>query len=129
MIRTVRGLAIGSAMGVLLSCASAGSTQAGNSEGMRVPTVLQRVDPQYPVELRQQGVQGVVVVAGTVPKEGGVLRNPRVVRTDDPRLNQLALDAVSHWLWRAGLQNGEAVDVEFTTEVRFRLGARSINPE
>ncbi len=121
MIRTLRGIAIGSAIGVVLSCASTGSTRAGNTEGLRAPTVTQRVDPEYPVELWQQGVQGVVVIGGTVPKEGGVLRNPHVVRTDDPRLNQLALAAVSRWLWRAGLQNGVAVDVEFTTDVRFEL--------
>jgi hypothetical protein len=73
------------------------------------------------LELRQLGVQGVVVIAGTVPKEGGALRDPHVVRTADPRLNQFALDAVSRWLWRAGLQNGEEVDVEFTTDVVFKL--------
>lgn len=121
MIRTMRGLAIGSAMGVFLSCASMGSPRVGNTEGLRAPMVMQRVDPEYPVELRQQAVQGIVVIGGTVPKEGGVLRNPHVVRSDDPRLNQLALAAVSRWVWRAGLQNGVAVDVEFTTEVRFEM--------
>jgi TonB family protein len=120
-MRTVQGLVVAMAMGVLLSCAPSRATRAGSSEGIRAPKLIQPVEPDYPAELRKQGVTGVVVIGGTVPKEGGAMRNPHVVRTDDPRLNQPALNAVSRWLWRAGLQNGEPVDVEFTTEVRFRL--------
>jgi TonB family protein len=115
------------AMGVAMSCASSNPAQPATdglqrgSTGVQVPTISHRVEPAYPLELRQQGVTGVVVVAGTVPKEGGVLRNPRVEKSDDPRLNQLALAAVSRWIWRPGFQDGKAVDVEFRTEVRFSL--------
>jgi TonB family protein len=102
------------------SCASSNLGGATNANVV-APAVVQRVYPEYPVDLRQQHVSGTVVVGGTVPKEGGVLRNPHVVRSDDPRLNQLALDAVSRWIWKAGLIGGEPTDVEFTTEVYFGL--------
>jgi periplasmic protein TonB len=104
-----------------LACTSTDSTPPASKAQIQVPRVIQRVDPDYPSELRRQRVEGVVVVSGTVPKEGGVIRNPQVVRSDDPRLNALALEAVSKWIWSAGLQDGEPVDVEFTTEVRFAL--------
>ena len=119
-----RTLHVGAALvivGTLLSgCASAGST-GEETDGIRTPKVVKRVDPEYPSELRELGVQGVVVIRGTVPKEGGLLRNPHVVRSDHPALASYALDAVSRWLFSPGLQDGEPVDVDFTTDVRFSL--------
>jgi periplasmic protein TonB len=108
------------AASLLTSCGSASST-ASVPEGIRVPVVVTRVEPEYPPELRHAGVQGVVEISGTVPKEGGVLRNPRVVRSDDARLEPFALAAVSRWIWTPGMQDGQAVDVEFTTTVRFSI--------
>lgn len=107
------------AASLLSSCGSAGSRPV--PAGTRAPVVIQRVEPDYPTELRAAGVQGLVELRGTVPKEGGVLRNPRVVRSDDPRLDRLALEAISHWVWAPGMQDGKAVDVEFTTTMRFSL--------
>lgn len=49
------------------------------------------------------------------------LRNPGVGRSDDLRLNQVALDAVARWIWKPGLQDGKPVVVEFTTQVRFSV--------
>jgi len=105
---------------VATACASSPGVQA-TPGGHRAPRVVQRVEPEYPAELRQQRVTGSVDIAGTVPKEGGVLRNPHVVRSDDPRLDQYALDAVRQWIWSAGFQNGVAVDVEFKTTVTFSV--------
>ena len=95
----------------LTSCASSPPAEKV-PEGMRAPRVVQRVKPEYPEELRKQRVAGSVVIAGTVPKEGGTLRDPRVVDSTDARLNQYALDAVAQWVWAPGLQNGQAVDVQ-----------------
>ena len=103
-----------------LSCASS-SQSAATSGNVVAPVLIHRVNPEYPPDLRQQHVSGTVVVGGIVPKEGGALRNPRVVRSDDSRLNQLALDAVSRWIWKPGLMAGQPTDVEFRTEVHFGL--------
>lgn len=120
-MQTVRRSALPMAMCVALSCTSSDGVPR-EVENVRAPTVIHRVAPEYPAELRQERVVGVVVISGTVPKEGGALRNPRVVRSDDLRLNQLALDAVARWIWKPGLQHGKPVDVEFTTPVRFSVG-------
>jgi protein TonB len=119
-MRTLR-LCVGLlAISIASSC---GSSKAPRSENgsVRAPTLVQRIDPEYPAELRRQHVEGGVVIGGTVPKEGGTLRNPHVVRSSDPRLNQLALEAVSHWMWTPALSDGQPVDVEFITEVRFSV--------
>jgi TonB family protein len=91
-------------------------------EGIVVPRVLHRVEPDYPQSLRDQGVQGEVRIAGTVPKEGGHLRDIRVVGgSEDMRLQRSAVAAASQRTFSPGMQNGEAVDVEFTVTISFRV--------
>ena len=107
------------AASMLTSCGSA--SPPVTPPGIRAPVVVRRVEPDYPPELRAAGVQGVVKVSGTIPKEGGTLRNPKVVWSDDPRLDPFALDAVSRWVWEPGMQDGQAGDVEFTTSVTFSV--------
>ena len=120
LMRAIRDCTLVVAMCAALSCAS--SQPVPPKPGtVLAPTVTHRVEPDYPVELRQQRVTGVVVIGGTVPKEGGTLRNPRVIRSDDSRLTQLALEAVSRWMWKPGLLDGQPVDVEFRTQVRFSV--------
>lgn len=105
---------------ILSGCVSSSCASQGAATGSHVaPVVIHRVDAEFPPELKGQRIRGSVVLGGTVPKEGGVLRNIKVVSSDDQRLNQAAIDAVSQWVWQAGKQNGEPVDVEFTTTVSF----------
>jgi TonB family protein len=118
MRRFIGFVALAAAALASASCSSAAGVKQG-ADSVRVPTVTNRVAPDYPLELRQQGVHGSVEIGGTVPKEGGVLRKPHVIRSDDSRLDQLALDAVSRWTWKPGLQDGKPVDVEFTMTVTF----------
>lgn len=118
-MQTVRTFGTYVMIAVALSCSSSGVGDP-RPVGVQTPQLVQRVEVEYPAELRRQRVQGVVVIGGTVPKEGGVLRNPHVVKSDDLRLNQAALDAVSRWVWRGGVQNGEPVDVETTVRVTLR---------
>lgn len=105
---------------MLAGCLASSCASQGAATGSHVaPVVIHRVDASLPEELKGQQIRGSVVLSGTVPKEGGVLRNIKVVSSDNQRLNQAALDAVSQWIWQAGKQNGEPVDVEFTTTVSF----------
>jgi protein TonB len=105
----------------IMTLACAPATGPSSASPVQVPTVVSRVDAEYPLALRAAGIHGSVVVTGTVPKEGGTLRNARVVRSDHPQLEPLALDAVSRWIWRPGTLRGEPVDAEFTTTVTFSL--------
>ncbi len=120
VLRMQRFLCLAMVLSLVSSCASSPNS-ASPVSGVVAPRVVKRVEPQYPQQLRAEGVEGVVEIAGVVPKEGGALRNPRVIRSDDPRLNQLALDAIARWTWSPGFQDGQAVDVEFSTSVRFSL--------
>lgn len=135
-MKTTTHFLLASALGIVASCASCASASPAPSapstssaasvtpsehKNIQAPRVLQRFEPVYSDELRKKSVHGVVEVAGTVPKEGGSLRNAHIVASDDPRLNQPALAAVSRWIWSPGLQDGQAVDVEFSTKISFSI--------
>ncbi len=105
---------------LFLFAACAAAPPAG--EGTVPPRVIERVNPQFPQPLRDAGLQGEVQVAGTVPKEGGRMRDIRVVGgSTDERLRLLAVQAVSQWSFEPGTRNGEPVDAEFTVTISFRL--------
>ena len=111
-----------SSIALLLFSISCASTEPVPNKGNVVaPKVVRRVEPLYPSDLRQARIEGSVIIAGTVPKEGGVLRDVRVVSSTDARFEGPALEAVSQWEWSPGTADGVAVDVEFTTTVRFGL--------
>jgi protein TonB len=82
--------------------------------------LIRKVIPQYPPLARAARVEGTVVLAATISKEGTII-NLRVV-SGPPMLQQAALDAVSQWRYRPYLLNGEPVDVETTVNVIFTLG-------
>lgn len=120
-----RCLSLAMFVAVVTSCAStptpAPRAGAADLTDVRAPKLTKRVEPIYPASLREQGVAGLVVIAGIVPKEGGTLRDAHVVRSDDARLDPWALDAVKQWVFTGGTQEGVPVDVEFQTTVRFSL--------
>lgn len=89
----------------------------GNVQAARLTS---QTKPVYPAELQQLGVQGSVVMAAIISKQGTVL-NPVVRNTVDPRLAQLALDAVKQWLYQPALLNGQPVETLTTITLDFQL--------
>jgi len=78
--------------------------------------------PVYPPELKQQGVEGTVLIRAAISREGTTL-NPRVLNAEelDPRMAQAALDCVAKWRYRPSLLNGNPVEIATTITVEFRL--------
>ena len=89
---------------------------SGVTAGMRV----RNVDPTYPQMAKIARVQGPVVLAAVIGKDG-TIQNLRVVSTASPLLNQSALDAVKQWRYRPYILNGEPVEVDTTITVNFTL--------
>lgn len=76
---------------------------------------------QYPVIAAENGVQGRVIVRFVVERDGSV-SNVQVVRSVDPSLDKEAVRVVSNMPnWIPGKQNGEAVRVNYTVPVMFKL--------
>jgi len=82
--------------------------------------LLQSVDPVYPPLAMQARIQGVVRFTVTIGKDGRV-SNIRLV-SGHPLLVEAARTAVSQWIYRPTLLNGDPVEVTATVDVPFRLG-------
>jgi protein TonB len=81
--------------------------------------LLQRVEPQYPDEARQQRIQGSVVLDAVVGADGAVRGlNPI---SGDPRLRSAAIEAVQQWHYKPYVVNGTPVDFETTVTINFTL--------
>ena len=104
----------------------AAAPSAGTPQRIRVGGMVQAAQlihqgrPEYPAYLQEAGVQGVVRIRAIISKDGTLL-HPQVINTVDPRLAQLALDALSQWLYQPTLLNGEPVEVVTSIDINFSL--------
>jgi len=81
------------------------------SQNVAKVLLVKKVDPQFPNELREAGVQGPVVLQILISKEGDVEPNVTAV-SGDPRLVAAAIAAVKTWKYKRYAQNEMAVEGE-----------------
>jgi peptidyl-prolyl cis-trans isomerase A (cyclophilin A) len=89
---------------------------AGVAQGM----LVSKTPPVYPIDAKQAGVQGTVVLSAVIGRDG-IIRDLQVVSGPD-LLQQAALDAVKMWRYRPYLLNGQPVEVRTTINIIFTLG-------
>jgi protein TonB len=77
--------------------------------------------PVYPPIARTARVQGAVVLAAVISKQG-TIENLRVI-SGNGMLVGAAMDAVKQWKYKPYLLSGEPVEVETTITVNFTLGS------
>jgi periplasmic protein TonB len=82
-------------------------------------SLIRRVQPAYPPLARSVRVQGAVVLAALIGKEGAI-ENLRLI-SGHPMLVPAAIAAVSQWRYRPYILNGEAIEVETQITVNFIL--------
>ena len=88
--------------------------------GVSNPVALYEPEPQYTEEARHARIQGSVLVS-LIIDGSGLPRNLKVIRSLDPGLDQMALDAVGQWKFKPGLKDGNPVAAQAQVEVTFRL--------
>lgn len=110
------------------ACMSEGPTDAtvaptplpvGPSE-VKPPRKVHHVDPWYPDSVREERVQGQVVVEAVLAPSGCV-RSAKLLRSADPRLDVVALLTVAQWRYTPTVIRGVPVAVIMTVTVNFRL--------
>ena len=84
-------------------------------------TIVHQVLPVYPDLARKAHIQGDVRLQAVITREGTIAELS--VISGHPMLAPAALDAVRQWRFRPYMLNGQAVPVETTITVNFRLGA------
>ena len=94
--------------------------ESNDSSALTAPVATTKVDPAYPPEVLRDHVEGTVTLYAII-RTDGVVDGIRVLDSLDSRLDQNAVDALSHWRFRPGMKNGQFVAVEAVVQIPFRM--------
>jgi len=98
-------------------------TGAGFGGGLsdRDALPLVRIEPQYPQQARQRGLEGWVQVRFTISTSGSV-KDAVVVKSSNSLFERSALEAVSRWKYQPQLRNGKPAEApDQQVVLRFRM--------
>jgi len=84
------------------------------------PVVVEKINPTYPADAREEKVMGEVVVRSVVTDQGFV-DDVRVLESPDERLSMAAVEAVQKWRYEPALCDGTPVSVYYNLTFKFRL--------
>ena len=88
--------------------------------GISNPVPVYRPEPRYSEAARLAKIQGGVLLSLVVDQDGAT-RNIKVIRSLDPGLDQMAIEAVRKWTFKPGQKDGNPVAVQAQIEITFRL--------
>jgi protein TonB len=117
MIRFTLSTFLGLTLALTLACAQDTPIRLGGNVAQA--NLISRVTPVYPAEAKENRIQGTVKIELTIDKEGHV--GPMSVVSGPAELIHSATDAVSQWVYKPTLLNGEPVSVLTTVEVNYTL--------
>jgi protein TonB len=93
------------------------STRLRVSSGVAEGLKIHDVQPKYPREAREKGIEGDVLLQATIDTKGSLI-NLHAVQ-GDPILVKASIDAVKKWKYRPFILKGEPVEVETTIKIQF----------
>ena len=88
--------------------------------GVSPPLVITKVQPEFSMEASRARLEGKVVLL-VVVDESGNAREMKVIRPLGLGLDEKAIEAVGEWVFQPGSKDGQAVAVQATIEVNFRI--------
>ena len=94
----------------------AGATTARPANEPAVP--VRMVRPDYPYELKRQGVTGVVTLVFDVDEKGDV-QEAKVQKSTNPQFEQPALDAIAKWKFKPARKDGVPVRTKVAIPLQF----------
>ena len=90
------------------------------AKDLTMPTVVHDVKADYPESAKKERVQGNVMLAVVVKKDGTV-GEVTVKKPLHPELDEAAVKAMKQWEFRPGTKDGKTVDVSVDVEMTFNL--------
>lgn len=82
------------------------------------PVPVRTVAPEYPRELRSQGVSGLVMVKCTIDEQGNVA-DTEIAKSSNEQFDKFALAALKKWKFKPARQDGNAISVQVTIPIKF----------
>jgi TonB family protein len=92
----------------------------GPRRELRPPVPVHKVDPKYLPAAISERVEGKVVLTGVLQTDGRV-RELRILKGVDPRLDLSAARALRKWEFEPAQRNGVPVEVDMVAEIPFML--------
>ena len=87
--------------------------------------LLQQVTPAYPDDLQAQGIEGTVLLAAIISKQG-IPSSLKVLKDGgNEEFANAAMTAVQQWRYQPTLLNGEPIEVLTNIQVDFKLSAQA----
>jgi TonB family protein len=85
------------------------------------PVPVRKVDPKYPQTMRNENVEGEVVLYAIIRRDGSV-DSIQLLKGVEPELDQYAMEAFSRWKFRPANRHGVPVELETVVHIPFRNG-------
>ena len=82
-------------------------------------SLTHRVDPQYPIIAKEEHLQGTVILAATIGKDG-LIHNLKPL-CGHPVLIAASMEAIKQWRYRPYMIDGQPVEVETTIKTQFHM--------
>jgi TonB family protein len=93
--------------------------QKPNKRSMVPEKLVTKIQPDYPAEARDHGIEGTVKLQIIVRKDGSV--TVQNVLPGDPALSPAAIEAVRQWRYQPARLDGQLIEMQTTVEVNFAL--------
>ncbi len=82
------------------------------------PVPVRTVPPDYPDELRRDGVSGLVMVKCTIDEQGNV-SGTEVEKSSNAAFEKPALNALKKWKFKPAKQDGTPVAIKVSIPIKF----------
>ena len=86
--------------------------------GRENPVPVRTVAPEYPRDMKTNGVSGLVMVKCTIDEQGNVAGTD-VVKSSNEQFDRYATDALKKWKFKPARQDGTPVSVQVTIPIKF----------
>ncbi|MFO7866355.1 MAG: M56 family metallopeptidase [Candidatus Aminicenantes bacterium] len=90
------------------------------SSDVQSPNLIKKIDPVYPREARQAGIEGTVVIAAYTDNAGNI-NQMKILKGAHNLLNKAAVEAVIQWKCEPMIIEGISYGAEFTATFRFSM--------
>lgn len=91
---------------------------AGMAQTKEPPVPVRTVAPDYPDELRREGVSGLVMVKCTIDVQGNVV-DPTIEKSSNAAFDRPALAALKKWKFKPARQDGAPVAIKVSIPIKF----------
>ena len=99
-------------------CLFAISAQAAATPGRENPVPVRTVAPEYPREMKQNGVSGLVMVKCMIDEQGNVAEAD-VIKSSDQTFDKFATEALKKWKFKPARQDGTPIAMQVTIPIKF----------